>query len=205
MNKLNNVNVKIPKSIAGRTKRLRGPRVWDACFQPSHYYTIGHTFREAKYHHCYRSLRRLQVVMKYDLKCSNPWTVEVFGWLVCVKWPGVLEGHRKVGKLGCSSGFILTHKKGDRNYRGISTLGLSGKVYFKCLEKRCREIIEPKLGDVRCDFRPGRGTTDKIFEEIVGVRRCLRLFCQHRESIQPGSSRKASESVAGVRCWRPPC
>jgi len=24
----------------------------------------------------------------------------VFIWLVCVNWPGVLEGHRKFGKLG---------------------------------------------------------------------------------------------------------
>jgi len=33
----------------------------------------------------------------------------------------------------------------------------------KCLEKRCREIIESKLGDTPCGFRPGCSTTDKIF------------------------------------------
>ena len=41
-----------------------------------------------------------------------------FGWLVCVKWYGVLSGHRKIGKLT-----IRIHKKGDRsewtNYCGI--------------------------------------------------------------------------------------
>jgi len=33
----------------------------------------------------------------------------------------------------------------------------------KCLEKRCREIIEPELDDTQCGLRPGRSTTDKIF------------------------------------------
>ena len=36
-------------------------------------------------------------------------------------------------------------KKGDRkqctNYRGISLLSLPGKVYAKCLERKCREVV----------------------------------------------------------------
>ena len=39
---------------------------------------------------------------------------------------------------------------------------LPGKVYAKCLEKKCREIVESKLEDVQCSFRPGRSTTDQI-------------------------------------------
>ena len=58
-------------------------------------------------------------------------------------------------------------KKGDRkqctNYRGISLLSLTGKVYAKCLERKCREIVESKLEDGQCGFRPGRSTTDQIF------------------------------------------
>ena len=58
-------------------------------------------------------------------------------------------------------------KKGDRkqctNYRGISLLSLPGKVYAKCLERKCREIVESKLKDGQCGFRPGRSTTDQIF------------------------------------------
>ena len=58
-------------------------------------------------------------------------------------------------------------KKGDRkectNYRGISLLSLPGKVYAKCLERRCREVVEPKLEDGQCGFRPGRSTMDQIF------------------------------------------
>ena len=57
--------------------------------------------------------------------------------------------------------------KGDReectNYRGISLLSLPRKVYAMCLERNCREIVESKLEDGQCGFRPGRSTTDQIF------------------------------------------
>jgi len=46
---------------------------------------------------------------------------------------------------------------------GVSLFSLLGKVYAKCLEKRCREIIEPKLDDAQGGFRPGRSTTGLIF------------------------------------------
>ena len=62
---------------------------------------------------------------------------------------------------------IPIFKKGDRkqctNYRGISPLSLPGKVCAKCLERKCREIVESKLKDVQCSFRAGRSTTDQIF------------------------------------------
>ena len=62
---------------------------------------------------------------------------------------------------------IPIFKKGDRkqctNYRGISLFSLPGKVYAKCLERKCREIVESKLEDGHCGFRPGRSTTDQIF------------------------------------------
>jgi len=67
------------------------------------------------------------------------------------------------------------HNKGDRsewaNFRCISLLSFPGKVYAKCLEKRCREIIEPQLEDTQCRFRAGHSTADqfstlqKIFEK----------------------------------------
>ena len=62
---------------------------------------------------------------------------------------------------------IPIFKKEDRkqctNYRGISLLSLPGKVYARCLEKKCREIVESKLEDGQRGFRPGRSTTDQIF------------------------------------------
>ena len=66
-----------------------------------------------------------------------------------------------------TSVIIPIHKKVDKrkctNYRGISLISVPGKVYAKCLEKKCREIVEPKLTDAQCDFRPGRSTMDQIF------------------------------------------
>ena len=38
------------------------------------------------------------------------------------------------------------------NCRGISFLSLPGKVYAKCLERKCREIVESKLEDGQCGF-----------------------------------------------------
>ena len=62
---------------------------------------------------------------------------------------------------------IPVHKKGDQrkctNYRGISLISVPDKVYAKCLEKKCREIVEPKLTDAQCGVRPGRSTMDQIF------------------------------------------
>ena len=73
----------------------------------------------------------------------------------------------EVSKQWETSMLIPIHKKGDKkkcsNYRGISLLSLPGKVYAKCLEKRCREIVEPQLQDAQCGFCPGRSTMDQIF------------------------------------------
>uniref|UniRef100_A0AAR2JQZ9 Reverse transcriptase domain-containing protein n=1 Tax=Pygocentrus nattereri TaxID=42514 RepID=A0AAR2JQZ9_PYGNA len=58
-------------------------------------------------------------------------------------------------------------KKGDRrvcsNYRGITLLSLPGKVYAGVLEKRVRLIVEPRIQEEQCGFRPGRGTLDQLF------------------------------------------
>ena len=58
-------------------------------------------------------------------------------------------------------------KKGDRrvcaNYRGITLLSLPGKVYSRVLERRLRPIVEPRIQEEQCGFRPGRGTVDQLF------------------------------------------
>ena len=59
--------------------------------------------------------------------------------------------------------FKKSNRKEYRNYRGISLLSLPEKVYVKCLEKKCRGIVESKLEDDQCGFHPGRSITDQIF------------------------------------------
>ena len=49
------------------------------------------------------------------------------------------------------------------NYRGISLSSLPGKVYAKCLERKCREIMESKLENGWYSFGLDRSTTDQIF------------------------------------------
>ena len=80
--------------------------------------------------------------------------------LKALAWEGILWLTRvcqlafKLGKtlMDWQTGVIIPiHKKGDHkqctNYRGISLLSLPGKVYAKCLERRCRQIVEPALED----------------------------------------------------------
>ncbi|KAK7916392.1 hypothetical protein WMY93_012153 [Mugilogobius chulae] len=58
-------------------------------------------------------------------------------------------------------------KKGDRrvcsNYRGITLLSLPGKVYSRILERRIRPMVEPRIQEEQCGFRPGRGTLDQLY------------------------------------------
>ncbi|KAK3528421.1 hypothetical protein QTP86_034238 [Hemibagrus guttatus] len=58
-------------------------------------------------------------------------------------------------------------KKGDRrvcsNYRGITLLSLPGKVYSRVLERRVRPLVEPRLQEEQCGFRPSRGTLDQLY------------------------------------------
>ncbi|XDV17602.1 hypothetical protein PO909_023436 [Leuciscus waleckii] len=62
---------------------------------------------------------------------------------------------------------IPLFKKGDRrvcsNYRGITLLSLPGKVYARVLERRTRPIVEPRIQEEQCGFRPGRGTLDQLY------------------------------------------
>ena len=63
-------------------------------------------------------------------------------------------------------------KKGDQrvcsNYRGITLLSLPGKVYARVLERRVRLMVEPRIEEEQCGFRPGRGTVDQLFT-LAGV------------------------------------
>jgi len=59
------------------------------------------------------------------------------------------------------------YKKGDRkqcnNYRGISLLNITYKIFAILLYNRLSEIIEPEIGNYQMGFRPNRSTIDNIF------------------------------------------
>ncbi|TWW73571.1 hypothetical protein D4764_15G0009650 [Takifugu flavidus] len=70
--------------------------------------------------------------------------------------------------LDWSTGVVVPlFKKGNRrmcsNYRGITLLSLPGKVYSGVLERRVRRIVEPRIQEEQCGFRPGRGTVDQLY------------------------------------------
>ncbi|KAI3361768.1 hypothetical protein L3Q82_002111 [Scortum barcoo] len=58
-------------------------------------------------------------------------------------------------------------KKGDRrvcsNYRGSHFSASPGKVYARVLERRIRPIVDPRIQEEQCGFRPGRGTLDQLY------------------------------------------
>jgi len=85
---------------------------------------------------------------------------------VCAKWPGVLGGHRTIDKLGNQPQYTKRETGENVPTTGASLLSLTGKVLAECLGKRYHEIIESKLNDTQCGFRPGRNTTDQIFEKF---------------------------------------
>ncbi|TWW54739.1 hypothetical protein D4764_0188490 [Takifugu flavidus] len=47
--------------------------------------------------------------------------------------------------------------------RGITLLSPPGKVYSGVLERRVRRIVEPRIQEEQCGFRPGRGTVDQLY------------------------------------------
>uniref|UniRef100_A0A669BS49 Reverse transcriptase domain-containing protein n=1 Tax=Oreochromis niloticus TaxID=8128 RepID=A0A669BS49_ORENI len=49
------------------------------------------------------------------------------------------------------------------NYRGITLPSLPGKVYARVLERRVHPLVEPRIQEEQCGFRPGHGTQDQLF------------------------------------------
>ena len=67
-------------------------------------------------------------------------------------------------------------KKGSRtecgNYRGISLLSVAGKILAKVLLNRLQPLSESIIPETQCGFRPGRGTTDRIFSARQVQEKC---------------------------------
>jgi sorting nexin-29 len=59
------------------------------------------------------------------------------------------------------------HKKGDEqdrnNYRGIALLNVAYIVFSNCILTRIKEKAEQTIGEYQGGFRPGKSTTNQIF------------------------------------------
>ena len=42
-------------------------------------------------------------------------------------------------------------------------LSLPGKVYYRVLERRVRLLVEPRIQEEQCGFRPGHGILDQLY------------------------------------------
>jgi len=75
----------------------------------------------------------------------------------------------------------------------------------KCLEKRCRKTIEPKLNYTQCGLHPGRGATNQIFTLQQSVLKSWEyandayICSSDLEKAYGGFLVKSFGSVAGVR------
>jgi exonuclease III len=97
------------------------------------------------------------------------------------------------------------HKKGDvtvpDNYRGISLLDISSKLYSYVLNKRITDWIETNgiLGDEQAGFREDHSTTDHIFTLLALVQKQL---LRHRKLyVAFIDFRKAFDSICRNRLW----
>jgi len=71
--------------------------------------------------------------------------------------------HKKKDKMGC------------KNYRGISLLSHSSKVYSGIILSRLRRRTDEILADEQAGFRAGRSTVDQIYTLRQLVKKCTEL------------------------------
>ena len=75
-------------------------------------------------------------------------------------------------------------KKGDRricgNYRGISLLSISGKVFTRVLLNRLSSQIDQFVPEAQCGFRADMGTVDIVFSLKQVQEKCISKTCHYK-------------------------
>jgi hypothetical protein len=91
-----------------------------------------------------------------------------------------------------------TRLLGD-NYRGVTLISLTSKVYVHLLHQRIREHLLAGLHEAQCGFRPGRGTGDQLFS----MRRVQELARAHQAPLHAAfvDFSKAFDCVNRTALW----
>jgi len=99
---------------------------------------------------------------------------------------------------------IPIHKKNDKkessNYRGISLLSISGKVYMQILQQRLKQYVEKTLAEEQAGFRIGRGTVDQLFV----IRQLAEKYCEKNRTLYNNfiDFKQAFDSVWHKGLWQ---
>jgi len=102
------------------------------------------------------------------------------------------------------SHLIPLHKKGDKmlcsNYRGISLLDISLKIFESILLNRFQPLTEPVLRENQAGFRPGRGCADQIFSLRMMMSKCIEF--QQLTYLLFVDFKAAFDSVDRSKLWK---
>lgn len=84
---------------------------------------------------------------------------------------------------------IPLHKKGDtcecKNYRGISLLSITGKVFMKIIQSRLKKHHEQSSREDQAGFRPGRGCCNQILIlcQLIAGQRTVIAFIDFKSAF----------------------
>ena len=138
-----------------------------------------------------------EAIPPYLLKCP-----EVVAWMhrvIIATW----RGGRAPDSWRHALLVAIWKGKGSRlladNYRGITLISLTSKLYVHLLHQRVQQQLLAGLHEAQCGFRPGRGTQDQLFS----LRRVLELAREHQAPLHAAfvDFSKAFDSVPRVALW----
>ena len=103
-----------------------------------------------------------QIPLDLIKQCKTVLLDPIYDLLCCCWTEGEVPQDMRDTKI-----VTLYKNKGERsdcnNYRGISLLGIVGKVYARVLLVRLQKLAERVYPESQCGFRTGRSTIDMIF------------------------------------------
>ncbi len=107
------------------------------------------------------------------LKYGGEVVVDWMMWICNLAWEQskVPEDQRKASIVPLYKG--KCNREDCNNYRGISLLSVSGKIYGRIINERMMKTTDKCVGDEQGGFRKGRGCIDQIFAVKILVEKYL--------------------------------